>query len=52
MCHDGFEFSEVIDDVIVSLDHLLQLVAEDIEFISATEMCLERDDKFGKCGHC
>ena len=52
MSDDGFEFGEVIDDVAVSLDHLLQLVPENMRFVGAAEMFLERGDEFGKCSHC
>jgi hypothetical protein len=52
LCDDSFEFGEVIDDVAVSLDHLLQLVTEDVRFVGAAEMFLERGDEFGKCSHC
>jgi hypothetical protein len=48
---DGFEFGEVIDDVAVSLDHLLQLVTEDVRFVGAAEMFFERSNEFGKRGH-
>jgi hypothetical protein len=49
---DSFEFSEVIDDIVVSLDYLLQLVTEDMRFVGAAEMFLEHGDEFGKCSHC
>ena len=51
MGNDGLEFGEVIDDVAISLHHLLQLIAENVRFVSMTEMRLERGEEFSKRGH-
>jgi hypothetical protein len=51
LCDDSFEFGEVIDDVAVSLDHLLQLVIEDVRFVGAAEMFFERGNELSKRGH-
>jgi hypothetical protein len=49
--NDGLEFGEIIDDVAISLDHLLQLITENVWFVGTTEMRFERGDELGKRGH-
>jgi hypothetical protein len=45
---DGLEFGKIVDDITISLRHLLQLVAKNVWFIGTIEMHFEHGDELGK----